>query len=154
MKSKHQTKKINWIAYQCIVCYSQKQASPLFFFFLSCFAPGKENTCRRKQKELKADKDVNGRLVRGGRKRLDEEGDKQLKKHKNIDKKHKWKHKNVFTPFPFSRLQTKVRFFQRDSRNYALQKFPNKLKSTFFFNKCRRSLRAWTWTIAAFKTED
>lgn len=45
--------------------------------------------------------------------RVDEEGDKQLKKHKNRDKKQKWKHKNVLAPRPFCRLQTKVRFFQR-----------------------------------------
>lgn len=42
-----------------------------FFFFprvgsLSCFAPGKENTCRRKQKELKADKEACVCAVGGG----------------------------------------------------------------------------------------
>lgn len=48
----------------------------------------KKNTCRRKQKQLKADKDLNGRLVGGRRRRRgDKTGDKQLKKHKNRDKK-------------------------------------------------------------------
>lgn len=45
------------------------------------------------------------------RKRGDKTGDKQLKKHKNRDKKHKWKHKNVSTRSPFCRLQPKGRFY-------------------------------------------
>lgn len=64
----------------------------VFVFFNSAASPAlhqlKKNACRRKQKQLKADKDLNGRLV-GRRKRVDKMGDKQLKKHKNRDKKYK-----------------------------------------------------------------
>lgn len=59
----------------------------------------------------------------GRRKRVDEEGDKQLKKLKNRDKKQKWKRKKRINAS--SLLQTKVRFLQSDSRDYAPEKFPS-----------------------------
>lgn len=86
--------------------------------------PVKRIPAGRKQKELEADKDVNGRLVWGERKRVDLKGDKQLKKQKNGDKKHKWKHKNALTPRPFCRLQTKVRFFGEIAAITSRQSFP------------------------------
>lgn len=75
------------------------------------------------------------------RKRRDKTGDKQLKKHKNRDKKHKWKHKNVLTRRPFCRLQPKGRFYiffativswglERDGHDYVPGKFLGPDEST------------------------